>query len=76
MRTQELISALVKGSGGIQINITDTKVTVSTMNITGEGLTIFDAAFQVAQKVLQRRYPKEVVAALKKYDAYTEILSL
>lgn len=76
MRTQELIAALAKGPGGLQINITNTKVTVSIMDITCKGLTIFDAAFQVAQRIIDRDFPEEVVAALKEYDVHTEILSI
>lgn len=76
MRTQELIAALAKGPDGIHINITDTKVTVSIDDITGEGLTIFDAAFQVAQKIIDRDYPIELVWALEEYDSHTKILSI
>lgn len=75
MRTQELINALAKGPGGIQINITNTKVTINVMDITCEGLTIFDAAFQIAKQIIiDHDSPKEIVAALKEYDARTRIL--
>ena len=68
---QELIDALAIGPGGVQINVTEAGVTVSTRyrpTITARGNSIEEAVFAVAKKAYKYAYHPEVVQALEEYD--------
>ena len=78
MRTEELLNALAKGPGGIQINITDKGYTVSTRyqpTLTARSKkSIFNAAWCIAKKLWNRGWPPEVKAALEEYEEHTGVL--
>ena len=87
MRETELLTALAQAPGGVQVNISRTKVRVSTRytpSVHAEGETLFQAAFACAKKVFERveKYPSfrqycpDVIEALEAYDRHTEILQL
>jgi len=79
----ELLDALSLGPGGVQINVTETKVTVTTQYtplVRGEGETIIKATSDAAGKVImyQKRWnnvPKKVMAAVRMYIARQKIHS-
>lgn len=80
-RELELLDALSLGPGGVQINITENKVTVTTQYtplVRGEGETIIEATSDAAGKVImyQKRWdnvPKKVMTAIRMYIARQKI---
>jgi len=85
MREIELLDALKQENGGVQVNLTRKGVTVSTRYtplVKGQGDTLFKAAFECAQKVLNavkeqpdwRKDCADVLKALAEYDHHTQIL--
>jgi len=80
MREQELLDALAKGPGGVQVNVTENGCTVSTRynpTVTHRGPNIQNAAFKVAAELWRRRWcPHAVRVALQVYDENTAILQL
>jgi len=80
MREQELLDALAKGPGGVQVNVTETGCTVSTRynpTVTRRGSNIQHAALLVAVELWRRKWcPHAVRVALQVYDERTAILQL
>lgn len=78
MREQELLDALAKGPGGVQVNISDKGCTVSTRyypTVVHRGPDIMHAAILVAEHILRMRFtPKVVLDALRDYNEHTERL--
>jgi hypothetical protein len=78
MRTEELLDALAKGSGGVQVNITAKGYTVSTRyqptRVARSKKSIHAAAWNIAQRLWNSWCPPEVRKALEEYDQHTEAL--
>jgi hypothetical protein len=82
MRVAELLDALSKGYGGVQVNLTKERVTISTRyrpRITRSGDTLLEVAIEVGIAVLeyhekQMNTPQEVVEALYAYNRHTLLL--
>ena len=83
MREAELLKALSKGHGGVQVNMTKEKVTVSTRyrpRITQSSDILSDAAMQLGISILTwndhyKNAPPEVIEALEAYNRRTSLLS-
>jgi hypothetical protein len=79
MREVELLNALSRGYGGVQVNITESQVTVSTRyrpRITRTGDTLLEVAIEVGIAVLDyqeefRNAPQDVVEALYAWNQRT-----
>ena len=75
MREQELLNALSKGPGGVQVNVTENGCTVSTRynpKVTHCGSNIQHAALLVAMELLRRKWcPHAVRVALQVYNEHT-----
>jgi len=75
VQVQELLDALAKGPGGVQINMTETGVTVSTRyhpSVTGRGRTVREAAIKVA-RVLSKGCPI-LQRAVREHEEHMSLL--
>jgi len=79
----ELLDALSLGPGGVQINVTETSVIVTTIyrpTVRGNGETLVEATSDAAGKVVMYHkkwdnMPKQVMAAVRMYIARQKIRS-
>lgn len=73
MTIPKLLNALAKGPGGVQINISETSVTVSTRyqpTVTRRGRTLEEATIAVALAISHRRSCPDVKQAVREHEDY------
>lgn len=87
MREAELLNALAKGKGGVQVNMSKSGATVSTRYsplVCARSETLFDATKDVARQIIEvceknpalKKRCRGVFDALEAYDRHSDMLAL
>ena len=80
MRTNELLNALKRQKHGVEVIADDDSALCKILYapyLYGNGKTIFDAAFQVAKRLINHPdCPESVKRALEEYDEHSRAMNL